>query len=81
MELLLDSGVRTEMDVFRARALGASGALLRRAMVYALGSMGQEGVTELLGILENELTTTMGLTGATDPIDVNDSWACWCWCW
>ncbi len=70
MELMLDSGVRTGMDVFRARALGASGVLIGRAMVYALGAMGEAGVAKLLEILRKELTTTMGLAGKTDIDDV-----------
>ncbi|WP_282182124.1 alpha-hydroxy acid oxidase [Aliiroseovarius marinus] len=65
VELLLDSGVRTGADIFRARALGASGVLLGRAMVYELGAMGQPGIEKLLEILEKELRTTMGLAGKT----------------
>ena len=65
MEIILDSGVRSGMDIYRALALGASSVLLGRAMVYALGAMGQPGVTQLLHILKNELRTTMGLAGKT----------------
>ena len=74
MELIVDSGVRTGMDLFRAKAHGASGAFLGRAMVYALGAMGQEGVTRMLEILKKELSTTMGLAGVSrvDAIS-NDS--------
>ena len=61
VELLLDSGVRTGIDIFRACALGASGVLLGRAMVYALGARGQQGVSQMLEILQKELKTTMGL--------------------
>ena len=42
-------------------------------MVYALGAMGEEGVTKLLMILQNELKTTMGLAGRTDVADLNGS--------
>lgn len=74
VELLLDSGVRTGIDIFRARAMGASGVLLGRAMVYALGAMGEEGVETLLAILDKELRTTMGLAGKTrsDGISPDD---------
>ena len=71
MELLMDSGVRTGMDIFRARALGASGVLLGRPMVYALGAMGQEGTSQLLEILQKELKTTMALAGLTDVDSIN----------
>ncbi len=64
-EIIVDSGVRTGMDIFRARSLGASGVLLGRAMVYALGSMGQEGVSTLLTLLQKEMRVTMALAGKT----------------
>ena len=65
MELIVDSGVRTGADIFRARALGASGVLLGRAMVYSLGAMGGEGVSKMLEIMRKELLITMGLAGVT----------------
>jgi L-lactate dehydrogenase (cytochrome) len=76
MELMLDSGVRTGMDIFRAKAQGASGVLLGRAMVYALGAMGQPGIEQLLTILQKELKTTMGLAGKTNTtsIGADDVW-------
>jgi L-lactate dehydrogenase (cytochrome) len=76
MELMLDSGVRTGMDIFRAKAKGASGVLLGRAMVYALGAMGQPGIEQLLTILQKELKTTMGLAGKTNTasIGADDVW-------
>ena len=76
MELMLDSGVRTGMDIFRAKAQGASGVLLGRAMVYALGAMGQPGIEQLLTILQKELKTTMGLAGNTNTasIGADDVW-------
>ena len=73
IELLFDSGIRTGMDIFRARALGASGVLLGRAMVYALGAAGQQGVEQLLVILENELRTTMALAGKTRFSDITST--------
>lgn len=77
VELLMDSGVRTGMDIFRARALGASGVLLGRAMVYALGAMGQQGISSLLNILEQELKTTMGLAGKTSVSDISKDDVFW----
>lgn len=76
MELMLDSGVRTGMDIFRAKAKGASGVLLGRAMVYALGAMGQPGIEQLLTILQKQLKTTMGLAGKTNTasIGADDVW-------
>ncbi|HCH22833.1 MAG TPA: L-lactate dehydrogenase [Oceanospirillaceae bacterium] len=76
MELLLDSGIRTGMDIFRANAQGASGVLLGRAMVYALGAMGEAGVDVLLQILQKEYRTTMGLAGVTKPDAITKQHIC-----
>ena len=73
LELILDSGVRTGMDIFRAKALGASGVLVGRAMVYALGSKGEKGVSQRLQILQKELKTTLGLAGKTDVNALTES--------
>ncbi|NNE79542.1 MAG: alpha-hydroxy-acid oxidizing protein [Silicimonas sp.] len=73
VEIVMDSGVRSGQDIFRALASGAKGTMLGRAMVYALGAMGEDGVTQLLTILEKELKTTMGLAGRTDVADLDDS--------
>lgn len=73
VELLMDSGIRSGMDIFRARAQGASGVMLGRAMVYALGAMGEPGIDRLVEILTKELTTTMGLAGVTRDADITRS--------
>ena len=62
--VLADSGVRSGTDVVRLLALGAKGVLLGRCWVYALAARGQAGVTEVLGLLENEIRIAMILTGA-----------------
>lgn len=71
VQVVMDSGARSGQDIFRAMAMGASGTMLGRAMVYALGAMGENGVSTLLDILEKELRTTMGLSGKTDVATVD----------
>jgi L-lactate dehydrogenase (cytochrome) len=61
--LLVDSGVRSGLDVVRMLALGAQGVLLGRAYIYALATAGEAGVTHLLGLIEQEMRTAMALTG------------------
>ncbi|MEL6313507.1 MAG: alpha-hydroxy-acid oxidizing protein, partial [Pseudomonadota bacterium] len=73
MELMMDSGVRTGMDIFKARALGASSVLLGRAMVYALGAQGRQGVERLLELLRSELKTTLALSGKCDVASIEAS--------
>ncbi|MGW6395917.1 alpha-hydroxy acid oxidase [Streptomyces sp. NPDC055103] len=63
-ELLLDSGVRSGTDVLRALALGATGVLLGRPVLWGLAAGGEAGVTGVLELLRAELEGAMALAGA-----------------
>ncbi|MEU8759639.1 alpha-hydroxy acid oxidase [Streptomyces sp. NPDC048659] len=63
-ELLLDSGVRSGTDVLRALALGASGVLLGRPVLWGLAAGGESGVAGTLELLRTELEVSMALAGA-----------------
>lgn len=64
LKLLVDSGIRSGLDVVRMLALGADCAMLGRSYIYALAAQGQHGVEHLLGLYENEMRVAMTLTGA-----------------
>ncbi|SAL21159.1 FMN-dependent alpha-hydroxy acid dehydrogenase [Caballeronia terrestris] len=63
LEVWFDGGIRSGQDVMKALALGAKGTLVGRAFMYALGAMGEAGVTRMLEILRAELDVSMGLSG------------------
>lgn len=64
LKILVDSGIRTGLDVVRMLALGADCTLLGRAFVYALATHGQAGVENLLDLFKKEMQVAMTLTGA-----------------
>jgi L-lactate dehydrogenase (cytochrome) len=70
VEVWLDSGIRTGMDIFKALAMGAKGTMIGRAYVYGLGAAGEAGVTHALNVLQKELSVTMGLAGLRDVKDI-----------
>ncbi|MGA9027866.1 MAG: L-lactate dehydrogenase [Steroidobacteraceae bacterium] len=63
LEVFVDSGVRSGLDVLKAVALGAKACLIGRAWVYALGAGGQPAVARMLETLRAELEVAMILTG------------------
>jgi L-lactate dehydrogenase (cytochrome) len=65
-EVLLDGGVLSGQDVLKALARGARGCLIGKAFLFALGALGQRGVTMGLEIIRKELDVTMALCGQTD---------------
>lgn len=69
-EVLVDGGLRSGVDLFRALALGARGALIGRPWVYALAGAGEQGLRDLLATWQKELATTMALTGVTRVADI-----------
>lgn len=64
LAILVDSGVRTGLDVVRMLALGADTVMLGRAYIYALAAAGESGVSNLLELIEKEIRVAMVLTGA-----------------
>lgn len=66
IELLLDGGVRSGLDVLKALGLGASGCLIGRAFMYGLAAGGEAGVAKALKILADELDVGMALAGVKD---------------
>jgi L-lactate dehydrogenase (cytochrome) len=65
LEIMLDSGVRTGADVFKALALGADAVLVGRPFLWGLAVGGQQGVEVVLRSLLAELDLTMALSGLT----------------
>ena len=64
LKVLVDSGVRSGLDVARMLALGADAVMIGRAFIYALAAGGQAGVENLLDLFEKELRVAMTLCGA-----------------
>lgn len=71
MTLLLDSGVRSGQDIFKALACGAQAVLIGRLQIYALAVAGAMGVVHLLKLLTEELQMTMALCGCATLADIN----------
>src|SRR5271156_841450 len=67
-EVLFDGGIRSGQDIAKALALGARGALIGKAFLYALAAAGEGGGTKAIEIIRNELRVTLALTG-TASID------------
>jgi L-lactate dehydrogenase (cytochrome) len=63
MEVLMDGGIRSGIDVLRALAAGAHGVLLGRPWAFALAAGGGAGVRRMLELLRQELRVAMALTG------------------
>ncbi|WNC08288.1 FMN-dependent L-lactate dehydrogenase LldD [Pseudomonas coleopterorum] len=70
LAILVDSGIRSGLDVVRMIALGADTVLLGRAFIYALAVAGGAGVSNLLNLIEKEMRVAMVLTGAKSIAEI-----------
>jgi isopentenyl diphosphate isomerase/L-lactate dehydrogenase-like FMN-dependent dehydrogenase len=68
--VLLDSGVRSGADAFKALALGASAVCIGRPYVYGLALGGSDGVRDVIANLVAELDLTMGLSGLASVSEI-----------
>ncbi len=72
VEIIVDCGIATGADVYKALALGADAAAVGRSMMPALEKDGVSGVTEFLKKVGKELRFIMSSTGCKTPSDVDD---------
>ncbi|MGA4837505.1 alpha-hydroxy acid oxidase [Streptomyces sp. G45] len=67
--VLFDSGIRGGTDVLKALALGADGVLLGRPVLWGLAVDGENGVREVLRLVQGELRAALALSGCATPAD------------
>lgn len=73
LPVLLDSGIRSGSDIFKALALGARAVLLGRPYVYGLALAGEEGVREVIRNVIAEFDLTLALCGRTSVNEIDRS--------
>lgn len=68
--IIVDSGVRSGLDVARMMALGADFVLMGRPYIYAVAAMGEVGADHVMNILKTEFQCALGLLGCETPRDL-----------
>jgi lactate 2-monooxygenase len=69
--VLMDSGIRSGADAFKALALGATAVCIGRPYAFGLAIAGQRGVHEVLMNFKADLELTMGLAGCRNISEIN----------
>ena len=68
--VLLDSGIRSGADAFKAIALGANAVCIGRPYAYGLACGGERGVYEVIRNFMAEFELTMGLAGCKNISEI-----------
>lgn len=69
--LILDSGIRSGSDVFKAIALGADAVLIGRPYAYGLAIAGRRGVEEVMANFANSFELTARLSGCRNLVEID----------
>ncbi len=73
MTILVDGGIRSGMDVFKALALGADGVIICRPFVTMVYGGGAEGIAAYVSKVKAELEDAMAMCGAHSLADIDRS--------
>ncbi len=68
--IILDSGVRSGVDVARAVALGADAAFAGKAFLWSLGALGSRGPAHMIDLFKQDLSATLGQLGCHTVADL-----------
>ena len=71
MTILVDGGIRSGLDVFKALAMGADGVVIARPFVTAVYGGGEEGIEAYVAKLKAELVDVMSMCGAKNIGEIN----------
>ncbi|NKB20592.1 MAG: alpha-hydroxy-acid oxidizing protein [Alphaproteobacteria bacterium] len=62
-EIIVDSGVRSGVDVARAIALGANAGFAGKAFLWSLGALGGDGPGHMIDLFKDDISATLGQLG------------------
>lgn len=72
VKIIVDCGIASGADVYKALALGADAAAVGRSMLLSLEADGTEGVVSFVRSVEKELRFIMSCTGYGTVSDIDD---------
>ncbi len=74
LTVMLDSGVRTGLDVVRAKALGAQMMFSGRSFFWGMAALGQDGADQVINIFRDEITRSLQQLGCHSFESMDESW-------
>ena len=72
VRIIVDGGIRSGMDLFKALALGADAAMVCRPFMISWFGAGQEGIEAFIDKIQAELAETMYMCGARTVREIRE---------
>ena len=72
--VLFDGGIRSGVDVLRARALGARMCFSGRSFLYGVAAVGADGARQAIEIFRDEITRSLQQIGCADFQSLDRDW-------
>lgn len=74
LTIMIDSGVRSGLDIVRAKALGARISFSGRSFLYAMAAAGDDGGRQVIEIFRDEITRTLQQIGCNRFVQLDSKW-------
>lgn len=74
--LFYDSGIRSGEDVIKAYAMGANFVLLGRPLLFAIAANGEQGLTQMINVMQTETSIALAQLGICDMQAVTSAFIC-----
>lgn len=74
LTVMVDCGIRTGMDVVRAKALGAEMTFSGRSFFWGMGALGRPGAKQVTEIFRDEIDRTLKQLGCNSITKLDHSW-------
>jgi len=71
--IMMDSGIRSGIDIARTIASGADFCFLGRTFMYSVAALGQNGGNHAITLLKTQLYQVLEQVGSTEPYDLRNS--------
>ena len=71
LKIIVDGGIRSGIDIFKALALGADAVMICRPILISWYGAGSEGISLYVDKLKNELSDIMYMCGARNIADIS----------
>jgi L-lactate dehydrogenase (cytochrome) len=70
LPVMMDSGIRSGIDIARVMACGAAFTFMGRSFMYSVAALGDRGGDHMMGMCKTQLRQVLQQTGCSSPLEL-----------